>query len=259
MTVQQPPFPWVLFSDIHGNLCAAESVVADWKKRYPNATAICLGDTVGYGPRPVDCLNLVMSECDFSILGNHDQAVLFDPQGFNDSALEAIYWTREQFDRSRNSEDLYQYLGEMKSFRAFDEILLVHGSPRHPTNEYVSPEDIYQRRKMEGIFERLTRLGFAGHTHKPGIFAAEKLAFSFLEQSHFGEGPVTFDPAEKYFINVGSVGQPRDGDTRACYCVVTETGMTFHRVQYDVETTVKEILANKRLSPHSAERLRKGG
>ena len=103
----------------------------------------CLGDVVGYGPNPRDlCRNLSVS-----ILGNHDQAAIFDPDGFNPVALRAIYWTREELEARRGNpaenSQRWDYLGEMPRSRSEGSFLFVHGSPRDPTNEYVFPEDVY--------------------------------------------------------------------------------------------------------------------
>src|SRR5215216_4755737 len=118
----------------------------------------CLGDIIGYGPNPRECIDLVM-KCDFCLLGNHDQGALFDPEGFNTGAERAIFWTRDQLENPKgNPSDnarRWDFLGEL---------------PRNPLNEYVFPEDIYNQRKMEKIFSLIEHHCFQGHTHVPGIF-----------------------------------------------------------------------------------------
>ena len=129
------------------------------------STLYCLGDVVGYGPNPCECLATIPDRCEKVILGNHDQGALFDPDGFNVGAERAIRWTRDQIEshdqRVRRSEDnLFDFLGELpRSFKE-GEVLFVHGSARRPLDEYVFPEDIYNPLKLKHIFELITRLCF---------------------------------------------------------------------------------------------------
>ncbi len=132
----------------------------------------CLGDIIGYGPNPRECIDLVMKNCAAVILGNHDQAALFDPAGFNAGAERAILWTRKMLetgDRVGN-EKRWEFLGDLPRMKREDKYLFVHGSARNPLNEYVFPEDIYNQRKMERIFGLVDRYCFQGHTHIPGVF-----------------------------------------------------------------------------------------
>ena len=109
----------------------------------------CLGDIVGYGPNPRECLDEVMRLCDITILGNHDEATLFDPDGFNPVALQAVYWTRDQLEQAggnaTQAHKRWDFLGELPRQHTEDNLLFVHGSAREPTNEYVFPEDVYKR------------------------------------------------------------------------------------------------------------------
>jgi len=131
--------------------------------------------------------------------------------------------------------------------------LFVHGSARNPLNEYVFPEDVNNPRKMERIYGLITQYCFQGHTHVPGVFTASG---SFHRPSDLGYryrlGP------EKLMINVGSVGQPRDGDTRSCYVVLTENEIEFRRVAYPLEETVAKIYAIPELDNFLGDRLREG-
>ena len=161
-----------LISDIHSNLEACEAVFADIKQQ--GITEVyCLGDIIGYGPNPRECIDLVM-RCDVCLLGNHDQGALFDPEGFNTGAERAIFWTRDQLESpSANPADnakRWDFLGELPRNRRENGFLYVHGSARNPLNEYVFPEDIYNQRKMEKIFSLIEHHCFQGHTHVPGIF-----------------------------------------------------------------------------------------
>lgn len=174
-----------IISDIHGNLEALEAVLADIQSRGVQKI-YCLGDIIGYGPNPGECIDLVIARTEVAILGNHDQAALFDPEGFNSAAERAVFWTRkqlEQGDRS-NNERRWEFLGELPRQRRENEFLFVHGSARNPLNEYVFPEDIYNQRKMERIFSLVDKYCFQGHTHIPGVFT-EDLNFLAPEEIDF--------------------------------------------------------------------------
>src|SRR5262249_2344771 len=135
----------------------------------------CLGDIVGYGPNPVECLDLSM-RFHVALLGNHDQAALFDPEGFSRVAESAIFWTREQLesDGPRNRrEDRWEFLATRPRLHREQDRLYVHGSARNPLNEYIFPEDIFDLRKMERIFALVDCYCFQGHTHLPGVFVAQ--------------------------------------------------------------------------------------
>lgn len=141
-----------LISDIHGNLEALEAVMADINEVGVDEI-YCLGDIIGYGPNPCECLDLVMRQCKSTILGNHDQAALFDPDGFNPMALQAIYWTRDQLDNGPGSaaqvNQRWDFLGELPRLLDEGEFKFVHGSPRDPTNEYVFPEYVFDRARWK--------------------------------------------------------------------------------------------------------------
>ncbi len=245
-----------LISDIHSNLEGLEAVLADIKAQ--EITEIyCLGDIIGYGPNPRECIDLVISECNFCILGNHDQGALFDPEGFNSGAERAIFWTREQLENPRGNPDdnarRWDFLGELPRNKRENGFLYVHGSARNPLNEYVFPEDIYNQRKMEKIFSLIERHCFQGHTHVPGVFT-QGLSFFSPEEINY---EYRLSP-EKTMINVGSVGQPRDGDWRSCYVVHEDEIVRFRRVEYPVEKTVQKIYATPELDNFLGDRLREG-
>ena len=210
-----------LISDIHGNLEALEVVLADIKTQKVDEI-FCLGDVIGYGPNPRECIDRVMENCKIALLGNHDQGAMFDPDGFNIGAERAIFWTREQLENASdraNNEKRWEFLGMLPRSHRQDSFLFVHGSPRNPLSEYIFPEDIYNHRKMERLFQLVEKYCFQGHTHVPGVFTEGYQFFAPEEIDHqytLGEG--------KVMINVGSVGQPRDGDPRACY-VILEDGL----------------------------------
>ncbi|RPI74057.1 MAG: metallophosphatase family protein, partial [Planctomycetaceae bacterium] len=241
-------------SDIHGNLEALGAVLADIRAK-GISVIYCLGDIVGYGPNPRECIDQVMENCQLALLGNHDQGALFDPEGFNQGAERAIFWTREQLEKGdpKGNERRWEFLGELPRFVRQDDFLFVHGSARNPLNEYVFPEDIYNQRKMERIFALVPKYCFQGHTHVPGVFT-ESLKFFRPEDIDFRYEL----GAERLLINVGSVGQPRNGDPRSSYVVVDGNTVWFQRVEYEVEATRQKIYAVPELDNFLGDRLLDG-
>lgn len=245
-----------IISDIHGNLAALEAVLEHIRQQQVEEV-FCLGDIVGYGPDPCECLDRVMASCAICLLGNHDQGALFDPEGFNTGAERAIFWTREQLESARDGEEKvakrWDFLGELRRVHRDGQWLYVHGSPRNPVNEYVFPEDIYNQKKMEKLFGLVQQGCFQGHTHVPGIFTEDCHFMSPEETGH------VFRPGSlRFLINVGSVGQPRDGDPRSCYVVQDDESVTFHRVEYDVSKTVNKIYGIPELDNFLGDRLLTG-
>src|SRR5215471_3971026 len=250
-----------ILSDIHANLEALQAVLDDIRQ-YEVEAVYCLGDIVGYGPNPRECIDLVMERCQLSLLGNHDQGAIFDPSGFNDLALRAILWTRTQLEApvpSREiSERRWEFLGDLPRTYKDGDILYVHGSARNPINEYIFPEDIYSVRKMEQIYSRVEKYGFQGHTHLPGIFV-EQQAGDYYQFNSPEEIDYTYRLTnQKTLCNVGSVGQPRDGDWRACYVLFDGETIYYRRVEYDVETTIRKVHEIDDLNNFLGDRLRDG-
>ena len=248
-----------IISDIHGNLEALQTVLGHIEEQGIDEV-FCLGDVIGYGPNPCECLDLVIKRCKVCLLGNHDQAALFDPEGFNSGAERAIFWTRDQLegggDRDRDRIDArWDFLGALPRIYRDDPWLFVHGSARNPVNEYVFPEDIYNQKKMEKLFSLITHGCFQGHTHVPGVFTEGR---NFLTPEETGDVYEVTD--EKFMINVGSVGQPRDGDSRACYIVLENPRptVTFHRVDYDKDKTADKIYGIPDLDNFLGDRIKQG-
>jgi predicted phosphodiesterase len=244
-----------IISDIHSNLEALEAVLADIQQQ--EVTEIyCLGDIIGYGPNPRECIDLIM-QTKVCILGNHDQGALFDPEGFNSGAERAIFWTREQLEAPvgdpADRVKRWTFLGELPRNRREDGLLFVHGSARNPLNEYVFPEDIYNQRKMEKIFALVERTCFQGHTHVPGVFTQNLNFFRPDELSY--QYRLT---DMKALINVGSVGQPRDGNPRACYVILEDSLVTYRRIEYPLDKTIQKIYATPELDNFLGDRLREG-
>ncbi len=159
---------WAIISDIHANLEAFLAVLEDIE-RHKVERILCLGDIVGYGPNPIECLDLVMKKAEFSVLGNHDQGALFDPNGWSPAAERAILWTRDELERrppgraGELADERWEYLSALQRTHREGPYLLVHGSARNPVNEDVFPEDIYHQRKMEA---RATRTSPASSSSK---------------------------------------------------------------------------------------------
>ena len=252
-----------ILSDIHGNLEALEVVLADIESLGLESIH-CLGDIVGYGPNPRECLDLVMAKCSICLLGNHDMGALCDPEGFNMNAERAIFWTREQLERTDDpgNQKRLEFLGGLPRFHQDGKFLFVHGSPRNPLSEYVFPDDVYNHRKIERLFTLVDNYCFQGHTHIPGVFTE---SHQFLVPSEFGYEIVL--EHGKAMINVGSVGQPRDRDPRSCYLILDDgvenpgeparhaPKLTYRRLEYPIEVTRQKIHAITSLDRFLGDRL----
>lgn len=244
-----------IVSDIHGNLEAIEAVVADIE-RVGVDEIYCLGDIIGYGPNPRECVDRV-TQFTACILGNHDQGALYDPEGFSSSAEKAIFWTRAQLERSSNDEPdalkRWNFLSDLPRVIRLPQTLFVHGSPRNPLTEYVFPEDIYNQRKIEKLFSLVEGLCFQGHTHVPGVFTEDNRF-----QTPADMGMKYRVDGGKAMINVGSVGQPRDGDRRACYVIQHDDHIEYRRVEYPWEATAAKIYGIAELDNFLGDRLADG-
>lgn len=253
-----------VISDIHSNVEALTAVLADIASRNVKQI-ICLGDVLGYGPQPKECLDLIMQHTTVTLMGNHDYAVMFEPNKFNIGAEAACFWTRQQLEdepdaAKRNAR--WAYLGKMpiKHVIAGDELglgemMFLHGSPRRPINEYVFPDDVYNApNKINALFERFSHLCFVGHTHVPGVFLERPDFYSPDELDMVLE----VKPTTKAMVNVGSVGQPRDRDSRASYVLVEPDKLTFVRVPYDVDAVMAKVKAIGDLDDYLGSRLKEG-
>ncbi len=236
----------VFISDIHGNIDALEKVLDQLNEE----EIYCLGDTVGYGPQPKRCVELVRSISSGTIMGNHDAAVAeeLDYSSFNPVARRLTDWTRGRL----GSEQL-RYLQNLPRSLERKQFQLFHGSPTRPLRQYVeSPADI-QNAFSEADAPVLLGLG---HTHKPYLYR--------VDGENYLRPPAS--PGEKIKIlsggavlNPGSVGQPRDGDPRASFARYwpESSEVAFYRVQYNIDRVCKEIEARE-FPPFLCERLREG-
>ena len=276
---------FAVISDIHSNLEALTTVLADIEKRGIK-TIYCLGDVIGYGPNPTECLDLIINKTKWCVMGNHDYAVFYEPTNFNYAAEQASFWTRHVLETedkgssyakategkqktedrgpaTSDSDRRWNFLGTLPMRRTLKTKLgtntavidFVHASPKRPINEYIFPDDVYSNPvKIHVLFERVKHICFVGHTHLPGVFLDEP---DFYLPEELGDHYPIIDN-EKAIINIGSVGQPRDGDRRSSYVYADENEVYFVRLEYDFETTVKKIMGIEQLDNFHAERLRDG-
>jgi predicted phosphodiesterase len=243
-----------ILSDIHSNLEAFQAVLEDIAQ-FPVDDVYCLGDIIGYGPNPRECLDLVRERCSVALMGNHDQAVLHQPRGFNPVAALAAYWTREQLlapvPTPEESARRWAFLDRLACGREEPNgLLFVHASPCDPVLEYIFPHDAMDGWKMCRLFAGVERCCFHGHTHIPGIFVEPGQFFSPDEL----DGQYRLN-GQKVLCNVGSVGQPRGDDLRACYVLLEGDTILFRRVKYDYEKTAHKIYATKGLHHSLGDRL----
>lgn len=222
-----------IFSDIHANLEALEAVLADSEEQGCD-NYICLGDVVGYNADPAACLEKVRSMGCPVVKGNHDQDCAHDTslEMMNPVAAEALEWTREQL-----SAEQRQWLARLRMVRQVHDFTIVHSTLDQPTSwNYVTNKFD----AMANFTYQVTPVCFYGHTHVPRVFVRDS--------SRVQEVPaesIVIEDGNKYFINTGSVGQPRDGDWRASYCIYDTDHklIAFRRLEYDLETAQKKILA----------------
>ncbi len=190
-------------------------------------------------------------------MGNHEEAVMFYGEDFNPKAKASLEWTKDQlnspaYDRTENYE-LWNFLGTMQQVVEDGDVMYTHGSPRVPTRDYVVPGDARNREKMQEIFDLMKRVCFIGHSHIPHIYSSDMKHASpetvngAIDLSKLGD--------RKVLINVGSVGQPRDGDTRSSYVTFDGNIVRFHRLEYDLKTTVDKIYAIEALPKFLGDRL----
>ena len=249
-----------IISDIHSNAEALKTVLADIDRRGIQ-TIFCLGDIIGYGPDPGECLDLVASRSTLTLCGNHDHAVFYEPTNFNAAAEKACYWTRAVLEEEKDvakRNNRWRFLGSLQPRIQQEGMLFVHGSPRKPINEYLFPDDVYSNpQRLMANFERMdgTLTCFCGHTHVPGVFVDDPY---FEPPDELGDEPKFVIGEEKVIINVGSVGQPRDRDPRAAYVILSGDEVEFVRVEYNIDVTARKIRDNPALDDFLGNRLFEG-
>lgn len=240
---------YLIISDIHSNLEAFEAVIEDSASHKCDAI-LCLGDFVGYGASPNECVHKFLGLPNATaVLGNHDAAVLkpSERELFNPVAKAGVAYSEEQLD-----EEGAKFLRQLPFTRnTGDGFMVVHASPSRPESWIYVIEPLEAADAFHAMDEQLA---FIGHTHFPAVYTATGTVRPFAT----GE-MVRLDSETKCLINVGSVGQPRDGDARAAYVVYdADRGtVSIFRVEYDIDTTVQKILAAG-LPPMLADRLSRG-
>ncbi len=222
-----------IFSDVHSNLEALQAVVAAYRELKIDQY-ICLGDVVGYGASPNECCQIVRELARVVVLGNHDAAVTgrMDYSFYYDAARQALDWCTAQL----TPENL-QWLKKIPYTAHQDGLGFSHGNPLSPENfDYIFTLD--QAADLLPSFERLKDVNFIGHSHLTKSFALSPEEVNEVVARRFG-----LRRMRKYVLTVGSVGQPRDYDARACFTVFdTESRVfEFHRVEYDLETAARKI------------------
>jgi len=247
-----------VISDIHSNLEALQAVLASIDA-LGCGEVICLGDLVGYGPDPEACVDLVMERCGVVLRGNHDDALFRPVLDFNPIARNAINFTRKIMKpglvRAGKKAKRWEFLRHLPLQHVRGDRLFVHASPNDPLKEYLLKTDLlFCREKIIEALERTPHLAFVGHTHFPGVFD-EKLRFH--EPKDLDDNFYPFDEGNA-IINVGSVGQPRDNDNRACFVTIEDEGVRYHRVDYDYRRVQQKILDNGPFDEFSADRLALG-
>ena len=222
---------FAIFSDVHANLEALEAVLADARQR-KCTHFVCLGDVVGYNANPTECIERVRELDCPTVKGNHDEqaSISTSSTDFNELAERAIKWTRDQL-----TEKDKQWLRDLPFQKRVRDFTIVHATLDTPTqwgyvfnNIDAAASFTYQR----------TTVCFFGHTHVPMAFIRDEgVRWELIDH-------VRIEPTSKYFINVGSVGQPRDGNWRAAYCVydIENNLVQQQRVKYDLPTAQKKVI-----------------
>lgn len=246
--------PCAIISDIHSNLLALEAVLEDIFNQGIERIC-CLGDIVGYGPQPIECWRLIKKYCSVRIRGNHDQALSLEGiTRFHPRARTAIEWALSVIRQEEDGEEIIKTLSTLPLKFSCRGRLHVHASPTGPTMDYLLPRDAFDEERMKREFALVDVCAFNGHTHIPGVI--EKGGAFILPEALDGYTYVIGDkPA---IINVGSVGQPRDGNPKSCYVVITQNSVRYRRVEYDAASTCRQILSIPELDPFLGYRLLEG-
>ncbi len=263
-----------IISDLHSNLPALGTAIRDARERGVRRY-VCCGDVIGYGANPRECLSMVMKMCvpgardpvtdepledGLCLQGNHEFALLNTAEDFNPKARAAIDWTREALNGGPDREQRYamwDFLAGLEPSISDSIAMFAHGSPREPVREYLLPRDIENRPKMQGCFEAMQRqVCFVGHSHVPAVYYED--GSYFLPSGTDGPYDLGLSPVRRAIVNVGSVGQPRDGDNRLSYVVFDGSVLTFVRLEYDHRAAADQIRAVAELPDYLADRLAVG-
>jgi diadenosine tetraphosphatase ApaH/serine/threonine PP2A family protein phosphatase len=227
-----------VLSDIHANRQALEAVLAAVDEAEVDQVW-CLGDLVGYGADPDACVALARERCSLCLVGNHDLALLgaLDVSTFSEAAAAAVAWSREQV-----SEETVEFLATLEPVASQNGVGLAHASPRDPVWEYVLSTD----QAEAGLDAQEERVGLIGHSHIALYFMRTPgVRRGYAQGAQAGDGSEIEIAEGEWLLNPGSVGQPRDGDSRAAWLELdTESWRArYHRVPYDIEGAAAAIRA----------------
>jgi diadenosine tetraphosphatase ApaH/serine/threonine PP2A family protein phosphatase len=223
---------YAIILDIHGNLEALHSVLSDIDKKNIDEI-LCLGDVVGYGPNPNECVDIIREKARITLAGNHDYAPLgkIDLTYFNPWAKNAIDWTENRLTQASK-----EFLLNLPLKQEMNGFTIVHATPQNPHEWYYITsleEAIINFPEFEG------QVCFVGHSHVPLVVALDEEGEYRVVRSN----PLKFSENERYIINVGSVGQPRDLDPRAAYALFDSREKVYEllRIEYDLAETQRKI------------------
>ncbi len=230
---------YAIISDIHSNLEALQAVLKTIQKEGTDKI-VCLGDIVGYGPNPNECIELVQQQCDIIITGNHDFACIKDTElyYFNQYAARAIEWTVTVL-----SKENLDYLVSLPFVDRIENYVLVHSSPFEPQSwDYILSKDDAVFNFSQ--FDKYDKICFIGHSHHPIIYI-EKSENNKLSYSYKTVANLQLEENERYIINVGSVGQPRDGNPDSAFGIIDTSTQTYQlkRVRYEVRKTHQKMIS----------------
>ncbi|MEK6727233.1 MAG: metallophosphoesterase family protein [Candidatus Omnitrophota bacterium] len=222
-----------IFSDIHSNIEALGEVISAYQKESIDKY-FCIGDVVGYAANPQECIERVKKLAMVTVAGNHDWGTvnLFSVDYFNEYAKEALFWTRQNVGDADNN-----FLESLKPVYKAEDFTLVHGTLDSPA-EFNYMTDGYFAEETFKVLE--TNLLFVGHTHQPGLFMKDKEGNIHYRQ----DSPWDINLKNKYIVDVGSVGQPRDGNPKAAYCIydTDKKEVRIERVDYGILAAGKKII-----------------
>jgi len=240
-----------IFADIHGNLEALQAVIEAYKKEKIDRY-ICLGDVVGYGANPNECCQIVFSLVDKIIVGNHDIASCghFNIKWFNTTAQKAILWTQQHL-----SEENLKWLDSLPYTCQEKKVIFSHGLPHKPEKFYYD-DDLELIQDCYRELGTSSYLSFMGHTHRSIVFVVENKGGKINVDPQFKSTLRLQNGGKQYLLNVGSVGQPRDGDPRACYAIydTKQEVVVIKRIEYNTNLACMKII-DSGLPPVLGERL----
>lgn len=238
---------YAILSDVHANIDALEAVLKHLDQRGID-NILCLGDVVGYNAEPNACVSLIASRNIQTVLGNHDAVAcgIEEPWGFNRYALQAAVWTREHV-----TDEAAAWLRGLPDTLNYGDFAAVHGAPKNHNIYLFSWDDVVPH--LDFMDEQNCNVCFIGHTHTPAVHTEDDM------DDFDSEGRIELDPEKIYFINPGSVGQPRDNNRDASFGLYDTETRTFElvRTPYDVERASQRV-RDARLPDLLADRLLQG-